>query len=146
MWAVSTRTGVSGVEINSPLWCSLLLLLRGVTEEIICWFLPSPGSAAFGRTSCAAALSMAGGVRRFLLLTQRWGRNPGLCVSSLIPHQPSSGRAAAEWEQHSDMGDGSVKDWESSYAGKMMIGLVDLKKQLKKRWQFESTESNEWMV
>lgn len=143
MWAVSTRTGDSGVEVHPLPWCSLWL--RGCYWEKPAGFL----SAAFGRTSCPVALSMPGVGEDVPVTHREMGKAPRTlclhCFSSLIPHQPSSGKDVAEWEQQSDMGDESVKGWGSSYAAKLMIGLVDLKKQLKKSWQFESTESNEWM-
>lgn len=50
------------------------------------------------------------------------------CFSSFVPHQRASAEDAAELELQSEMGDKSVKAWESSCAGELEIGLVYLKK------------------
>lgn len=56
--------------------------------------------------------------------TERWGRDQGLAEhllssSSFIPHQPTPAEDAAGGEQQSETGDESVKDPESSSAGKL---------------------------
>lgn len=69
-------------------------------------------------------------------VTERWGRDPALCVFTASLHlfliNPVQGEILQN-ESSSQTRVMRVRDGEGSYAGKLMIGLVDLKKQLKKR-------------
>lgn len=107
MWAVTTRTGDSGVEIHPLLCCCGW---GGVIEGITCWvFLQQ----LLGEHLVLLLWACQEWVRMYLLLTERQGRDPGLCVFAvfLFTHSSSSQsrQRCCRWEQQSDSGDESVK-------------------------------------
>lgn len=89
MWAVITRTGgsVSGVEMHPLLFCSVLLWLRGgYWGGYVLVFWHALAQQLLGEHLVLLLWPRQEWVRMPLLLTERWGRDPGLFIFAVSLH------------------------------------------------------------
>lgn len=89
MWAVITRTrgSVSGVEMHPLLFCSVLLWLRGgYWGGYVLVFWHALAQQLLGEHLVLLLWPRQEWVRMPLLLTERWGRDPGLFIFAVSLH------------------------------------------------------------